>query len=66
MPPLRSWWMAGAIIVTIGLAATVRAARADQVSAPFYGDPAAPDISGLWLGTLTGRPGVPFAPPRPS
>ena len=30
----------------------------------FYGDPAMPDISGLWLGTATGVPGETFAPGR--
>ena len=30
----------------------------------FYGDPAAPDISGLWLGSETGVPGEAFAPNR--
>lgn len=32
----------------------------------FHGDPGAPDLSGLWLGTATGVPGVPFAPNRGS
>ena len=32
----------------------------------YYGDPGSPDISGLWLGTMTGVPGVPFAPNRGS
>ena len=32
----------------------------------FYGDPGVPDVSGLWLGTITGVPGVPFAPNRGS
>ena len=31
-----------------------------------YGDPGSPDISGLWLGTVTGVPGEPFAPNRGS
>ena len=30
----------------------------------FSGDPAVPDISGLWLGSETGIPGVEFAPNR--
>ena len=30
----------------------------------YYGDPARPDISGLWLGTMTGIPGEPPAPNR--
>ena len=30
----------------------------------FYGDPGAPDISGLWQGTTTARPGEKFPPGR--
>ena len=30
----------------------------------FYGDPGVPDVSGLWLGTMTGVPGEQFAPNR--
>ena len=30
----------------------------------YYGDPGVPDISGLWLGTITGVPGVSFGPNR--
>lgn len=32
----------------------------------FNGDPAVPDLSGLWLGSVTGVPGVAFAPNRGS
>ena len=32
----------------------------------FFGRSSAPDISGLWIGTITGVPGVPFAPNRGS
>ena len=34
------------------------------VGVSFYGDPTVPDISGLWLGTLTGYPGQVFSPGR--
>ena len=47
-------------------AATAQTPQPAKLATPFYGDPAVPDISGLWLGTLTGRPGVPFAPNRGS
>ena len=30
-----------------------------------YGDPKAPDISGLWLGTVVGVPGKPYLSPWP-
>ena len=54
-------------------AATVSAGGATLATAPssasgpsprFYGDPKAPDISGLWLGSLTAAPGQTFAPGR--
>ena len=40
------------------------AAAAEPVPVSYHGDPHAPDISGLWLGSLTGVPGVAFAPNR--
>ena len=62
--------------VAIGLAAActfwsgeARAADSAQWPPPgvsLNGDPGSPDISGLWLGTVTGVPGVPFAPNRGS
>lgn len=55
-------------------AATLAAGPAVVAAAPpssgrgpsphFHGDPSAPDISGLWLGTLTAAPGQTFAPGR--
>lgn len=47
-----------------GPPATEPDANSAKITHPFYGDPAVPDISGLWLGTFTGRPGVAFAPNR--
>ncbi len=32
----------------------------------FHGDPSSPDVSGVWLGSKTGVPGVPSAPNRGS
>lgn len=46
------------------LAATASAAPRPAAALSLHGDPAAPDISGLWLGSLTGVPGVAFAPNR--
>ena len=40
------------------------AAPAMAASVSFYGDPSAPDISGLWLGSVTGVPGQTFGPGR--
>ncbi len=57
--------------LTVGLAlasaAMARAAEPDVWPPPgvsYQGDPAAPDISGLWLGQMTGEPGVAFEPNR--
>ena len=56
--------------VAAGLAMTATTAlAADPDSWPprgvsYYGDPAVPDISGLWLGQMTGEPGVAFEPNR--
>lgn len=52
-----------------GAQAPTRADSAAQWPPPgvsFYGDAGSPDISGLWLGTMTGVPGESFAPNRGS
>jgi hypothetical protein len=59
---------AGLAIVALACASSA-ARAADETSAParavsYYGDPGAPNISGLWLGTEIGEPGVGFAPGR--
>lgn len=68
---------AAVLAVTIG-ASAIPATAADRAPAAiatdptswpppgvsYYGDPARPDISGLWLGTMTGIPGEPPAPNR--
>lgn len=59
-------------IIALAVAAFAGTARAEgraQWPPPgvsYFGDPASPDISGLWLGTITGVPGEPFAPNRGS
>jgi hypothetical protein len=65
MSARRSVLAALAIAATFsvpGLAAESRIWPPPGVS--FHGVTRAPDISGLWLGTATGVPGVPFAPNR--
>lgn len=53
-------------IVAFALAAPLYAQPASSPvpGVSYYGDPTAPDISGLWLGSETGIPGVGFAPNR--
>ena len=56
---------AAAVALAGGLVA--RAAEVETWPPPgvsFYGDPGAPDISGLWQGTTTARPGEVFPPGR--
>ena len=58
--------LAVAIVVFVG-SVGVQAAddkRWPPAGVSFYGDPRVPDISGLWLGTATGQPGVPSVPNR--
>ena len=63
--------MNGAAVLT-ALAALLAGDAARAADAPhwppagvsYHGDPGAPDISGLWLGTMTGVPGEQFAPNR--
>lgn len=61
----------GLAVATLAAAAGASATQAAGGRWPppgvsYYGDPVVPDISGLWLGTITGVPGVPFAPNRGS
>ena len=66
----RIFGWGGALTTLLGgVASPVIAQPADARNWPppgvsFYGDPARPDVSGLWLGTVTGVPGVAFAPNR--
>ena len=62
----RRWCGALAALALAWTAPAYAAAPADGQGGPvsFYGDPGAPDISGLWLGTLTGIPGQQFGPNR--
>lgn len=53
--------------VVAGSAASSIAAGKETWPPPgvsFYGDPGAPDISGMWLGSETAKPGAEFAPNR--
>lgn len=65
----RSGLLLAGVALALGAAGTATAQSASASSAkasPFYGDPAVPDISGVWLGSKTGIPGVPSAPNRGS
>ena len=72
MPMKRSFerlWTIAAALTSMACGGAARADDGAQWPPPgvsFYGDPGAPDISGLWLGTVTGVPGEPFAPNRGS
>ncbi len=56
----------GVLLVTGAFPTPTRAqeGRWPPPGVSFYGDPAVPDISGVWLGSETGIPGVAFAPNR--
>ena len=51
-------------VLSAGLALQLAGPAAAQVPLSRSGDPGVPNISGLWLGSLTGRPGVVPAPNR--
>ena len=44
--------------------AAAQQASAENRVVTFYGDPAVPDISGIWLGAIIGVPGKPADPNR--
>ncbi len=56
--------VAAASVTATGSAFAADPSSESGPSPRFYGDPGAPDISGLWLGTLTAAPGQTFAPGR--
>ena len=61
-----TWRIALVAAVALG-AAPARAADPQTWPPPgvsLYGDPGKPDLSGLWLGQMTGEPGVAFEPNR--
>lgn len=54
-----------AAMLAASLTGAVQAGEAwPPAGVSFYGDKDVPDLSGLWLGTITGVPGEPFAPNR--
>lgn len=55
--------IAACMTATIATASFSQSAPAPGADA-FYGDPNVPNLSGLWLGTITGIPGETFGPNR--
>ena len=64
LPHLTVAVAALAMAALAGTAVAQTTAATARTATPFYGDPGTPDISGLWLGSLTARPGVTLAPNR--
>ena len=65
----RSGWLVRSALLAVAVQAATVPALAQQRTADgrvvsFHGDPAVPDISGIWLGNAVGVPGKPADPNR--
>lgn len=56
--------MAAASILAAALPVAAQDVATTSRTVTFHGDPAVPDISGIWLGSVIGIPGQPFDPNR--
>ena len=55
---------AGMMVASAAAARTAQPERWPPPGVSYDGDPGKPDLSGLWLGSVTGEPGVAFEPNR--